>query len=272
MTIRSALPILLVSALVLSGCRTARNYTDPAGPRLAAPVPASSVEPTDSPLRVVSFNVELGREIDRALDVLRTDSNLATADLLLLQEMDGDGVRRIARALGMGFVYYPASLDLETGRDFGNAVLSRWPIVADQKILLPGVAPFGRRRRTATAATLQVGTVQLRAYSVHLGTLVNVGPVAQRRQFDAVLADAARYERVVLGGDLNTSAVGERAVARGFSWPTKDGPRTLTWGRWDHIFFKGLDGVDPEASGTVMDVRGASDHRPVWADALLPSG
>lgn len=271
MTSRSALPILLLSIVTLTACRTAGNYTDPAGPRYAPPVP-TSVVPGDSSLRVVSFNVQFGREIDRALNVLRDDPDLQGVDVLLLQEMDADGVRRIARALDMGFVYYPASRDLGNGRDFGNAVLSRWPIVDDAKILLPGIAPFGRRRRTATAATLQIGDVQLRVYSVHLGTLVNVGPVAQRLQFDVVLADAARYRHVVLGGDLNTSAVGGRAVDRGFAWPTKDGPPTLTWGRWDHIFFKGLDGAGPEATGTVMDVRGASDHRPVWADAHLPSG
>jgi hypothetical protein len=43
---------------------------------------------------------------------------------------------------------------------------------------------------------------------------------------------------------------------------------TTTGGRWDHIFVKGLT-APVAAAGTVSRVRGASDHRPVWAIAVL---
>lgn len=54
----------------------------------------------------------------------------------------------------------------------------------------------------------------------------------------------------------------------GYSWPTERGPRTTAGGRWDHIFFKGLSTPDA-AAGTVRKIRGASDHLPVWAIAIL---
>jgi hypothetical protein len=55
----------------------------------------------------------------------------------------------------------------------------------------------------------------------------------------------------------------------GYLWPTEEGPRTIVWGRFDHIFFKGLESPDSLAAGTVLDVRDASDRRPVWAVGIL---
>lgn len=265
---RLAWPLALA---VLGGCVTSRGYMDPAGPRYAAPVPpaASDGRGGSDTLRVVAFNVQYAQHVDSAIAVLTSEPGLEDADVVLLQEMDDEGTRRIAEALRMGYVYYPAIFHLENERDFGNAVLSRWPIVADDKILLPHVAPFGRSRRIATAVTLMVSGAPVRVYSVHLGTVVNVGPLAQRAQFRAVLADAARHERVVIGGDMNTTSVGGMARDRGYAWPTEDGPRTLRWGRWDHIFLKGLGSPEEDPSGTVLDVRSASDHRPVWARAIV---
>ena len=262
--------VAVLGAVALSGgCRTGHNYLDPAGPRYAAAAPDAAERTSPDTLRVVAFNVEHAERIDSAIAVLTGEAALRDVDLVLLQEMDADGTRRVAEALGMGFVYYPATSYIETGRDFGNAVLSRWPFEDDAKLLLPHVAPFGRTRRTATAATLRVGEVRVRVYSVHLGTLVNVGPSAQRAQFEAILADAAGHDHVVIGGDMNTAAVGDVAVDRGYAWPTEDGPRTLFWGRFDHIFFRGLHPPRREASGTIEDNRGASDHLPVWAVGLL---
>jgi endonuclease/exonuclease/phosphatase (EEP) superfamily protein YafD len=85
-----------------------------------------------------------------------------------------------------------------------------------------------------------------------------------------ILDDAARYPRVVVGGDMNSHGVGRVARAAGYAWVTERGPRTTRFGRWDHIFLRGFAvPADPMAAGTVMDVRGSSDHRPVWATAVL---
>jgi endonuclease/exonuclease/phosphatase family metal-dependent hydrolase len=85
----------------------------------------------------------------------------------------------------------------------------------------------------------------------------------------AIIEDAARYERVVIGGDMNAFTVGSVARERGYTWPTEHGPHTTRLGRWDHIFLKGLVSPDSGGAGTVLDVRHASDHRPVWALAVL---
>jgi endonuclease/exonuclease/phosphatase family metal-dependent hydrolase len=264
--------VLLVLLLSIAACRTGRNYPQTEGPRYAgAPdtVPAASHQREDT-LHVVSFNIAFARHVDSAMVVLSSDAALRGADIVLLQEMNEDGTRRIAASLGMWYVYYPAIYHTRAQRDFGNAVLSRWPIVDDAKLLLPHVSRYAGTQRTATAATIRVGETAIRVYSTHLGTLADIGAEPRRAQLRAILADAAPYSRVIIGGDMNNGAVGDVARQGGFAWPTEAGPSTTRLGRWDHIFLKGMRTPDSAAAGTVLDVRHASDHRPVWAKAIVP--
>lgn len=256
---------------VLGGCRTGRNYTSPTGPRYAGGPPAVSAGPRLSPkaLRIVSFNIELANHVDSAIAVLTSDTAVQGADIVLLQEMDQEGTRRIADTLGLGYVYYPAVFRFKTQRPLGNAVLSRWPIVEDRKIFLPHLSRIVRSQRVATAATIRVGSHPVRVYSVHLATMAGLAPVARRDQLRTVLADAERYERVVIGGDMNDEGIGQLALEAGYAWPTQRGPSTTRVGRLDHIFIKGLASPSRGAAGTVLDARGSSDHLPVWAIALL---
>jgi endonuclease/exonuclease/phosphatase family metal-dependent hydrolase len=223
-------------------------------------------------LRIVSFNIEFARRIDGAIALLASDPALQGADVILLQEMDAAGTQRVAHALGMWYVYYPALFHRRTRRDFGNAVLSRWPIVADAKLVLPHPSRYARTHRTATAATLRVGASRVRVYSTHLGTIADIGSGRRREQLRAILADAAGHPLVVIGGDLNDATIGLLAHEAGYAWPTRHGAPTTRFGRWDHIFLKGLESPDTAASGTVADARRVSDHRPVWAIGILRRG
>jgi len=262
---------LLATVAALCGCRTGRNYDAADGPRFAgAAAPAAGLRGNGpDTIRVVSFNIKYSRHIDSAIHVLQSDTSVRAADVVLLQEMDEAGTRRIANALAMSYTYYPATYLVSRKKDFGNAVLSRWPIVADEKIVLPHHSRFHRTQRTATAATIRVRTTDVRVYSTHLGTMADVMPSERRNQFRALLADAAKYPHVVIGGDLNNHGVGRVASEKGYAWPTERGPRTIALWRWDHIFFRGLTLPDSASSGTVRDVRGASDHKPVWAAGIV---
>ena len=251
-----------------AGCRTASNHTDALGPRYAG-TPAAVALPatTGAPdaLRLVTFNIQFAKHVDRAIEVLNAGEPLQGADIITLQEMDADGTRRIADALGMAYVYDPAVLHRRTRRDFGNAILSRWPIVEDRKVILPHLARFENTQRVATAATVLVGDVAVRVYSVHLATWVEVGPGARRDQVQAILADARPYERVIVSGDMNSYGIGAAFQVAGYRWPTEHNPATDRWFKWDHIFLKGLDAPERDSTGVFRETRGASDHRPVWA-------
>jgi endonuclease/exonuclease/phosphatase family metal-dependent hydrolase len=259
---------LALLAILLTSCRTGRNYPAPAEPRYAG-----VAEPVDRPvpdtLRIVSFNIKYAERVDSALVVLTTEPELRTADVLLLQEMDVNGTRTIAQRLNLSYVYYPAIFRHRSAKDFGNAVLSRWPIVADSKIVLPHVSRYARTQRTATAATIRIGTIELRVYSTHLGTPADISSGARQAQLEAIIADAASHPRVVIGGDMNSATVGAVAAEAGFSWPTRHVPATSSFGTWDHIYTRGLGAPERAAAGTVMNIRNASDHRPVWVLALL---
>jgi endonuclease/exonuclease/phosphatase family metal-dependent hydrolase len=208
--------------------------------------------------------------VDSAVAVLLSEPDLVDADVVLLQEMDEAGAQRTADALGMGYVYYPAMLSRSTGRHFGNAVLSRWPILSDEKLVLPHLAVFGQTQRIAVIATIQVGGRRLRVYSVHLATAMDQAERDRRDQMRAILDDAGLHPYVVIGGDLNSQGLAAMAEERGFTWPTREGPWTAPVGRLDHIVFRGLVPPATAASGTVEDNRGASDHRPVWAVGVIP--
>ena len=258
--------------LVAGACQTGRNYTSMEGPRYAGEPPveaASRAARTPAALRIVSFNVEYAIQVDSAIAVLTSEPALRGADLVLLQEMDEQATQRIADTLGMWYVYYPAVFRFNTQRDLGNAVLSRWPIIQDRKIVLPHLSRVVRSQRVATAATVRVNQSLVRVYSVHLGTMAGLAPGARRDQLRTILADAEPQAHVVIGGDMNDPGIGQIAREAGYAWPTQHGPNTTRVGRLDHIFVKGLGTPDSGAAGTVLNVRRASDHLPVWAIALL---
>jgi len=268
----------LGAALLALGAGTAcwsYNYTSPLGPRYTtsvapAPTPTPAAHRDERALRVVTFNVQYGRQVDRAIALIDSTPELRDADVIMLQEMDAPATRRIADALHMASVYYPASIARKTRRDFGNAILSRWPIAADEKVVLPHHARFEGTQRIATAATIVVNGLPVRVYSVHLATMVELGPGSRRDQVRAVIADAAEYPRVIVSGDMNSSSIGKDFKQAGFVWVTEHNPHTHHFWTFDHVFLKGLAPLESTATGVVHDALGASDHRPVWALVALP--
>ena len=261
---------LLAGVLLLAACRTGDNYVGSDAPRHAG-VAAHAVDPGPADtLRVVTFNIAFAREIDAAIELLSSHPDLRDADVLLLQEMDAPATERIAQALGMRWVYYPAIRSRRTDRDFGNAVLSSWPIVADARLVLPHRAGMSGTQRIATGVSIAFGRDTVRVYSTHLGAAFEIGDAARRDQMAAILHDAARYERVVIGGDLNDEDAGRVALERGYDWPTREGPRTTAVARWDHVLTRGFAPPPSTATGTVVEADGISDHRPVWV-RLVPA-
>ncbi len=264
-----ATPALWLWAAV-GACAPAINLLSLTGPRFEGryalePPPAAS---PDSSLRVVSFNIRFAREIERAIEVLREDS-LRGADILALQEMDEVGTDRIARALGYDYALYPAVIHPTSGRYFGPAVLSRWPIERSWKVLLPHRGWTRGQRRTATAAIVRVRNTRVLAYAVHLETPVQVSEAERRDQALAVLKDAEAFRGpVVIAGDFNSEGIGLLLTREGYVWLTKWVGPTVAWFSWDHVFVRGLSPARPRSAGVVRDVRGASDHHPVWAVAV----
>jgi endonuclease/exonuclease/phosphatase family metal-dependent hydrolase len=260
------------TAAAIAGCARATNLLDLRTPAFSGEyAPRNPDTAFTSQIRIVTFNIKLGRRIDRAIEVLRSDS-LRDADILALEEMDDAGADRIARALHLNYVYYPGSIHPTDHRYFGPAVLSRWPIERSWKLFLPHKSRLRHQQRTATVAELHLHGRRIRVYAVHLETPFRFSDAARKDQVRTILADAAGFNGpVVIAGDFNSYGIGPFLVRRGYRWLTARLDPTISIFSWDHIFVRRLTPSRPPSAGVVRQVHGASDHRPVWA-VVVPEG
>jgi endonuclease/exonuclease/phosphatase family metal-dependent hydrolase len=230
---------------------------------------------------VVSYNIQYGENVDAALVDLNRTPYLADADVLLLQEMDPEGAERMARELGYNYVYQAASLHPHHDRLFGNAVLSRWPIVGQRLLVLPHPHPVTGHRRIAVVADLDVAGLPVRAVSVHVATVIRELD-ARLDQATAALDSLADVPGpVIIGGDFNTlTDYGRRLTMRLFrkagfrraGSPTSPTVRQKLW-LWpsqrlvlDHVFTRDLE----LGAAGVFQGATASDHYPLWARFGFP--
>jgi endonuclease/exonuclease/phosphatase family metal-dependent hydrolase len=219
---------------------------------------------------VVTFNVEKGLKVREAVNALSQHRQLEAADIVLLQEMNADGVAVAAEALRMNSIYYPASREPKGGTDWGNAILTPWPIEDTRKLLLPHRSRGSGRARIAVSARVRLPAGPVRVSSVHLGSPFGMGGGSRRDQAGVILADAeVSTDPVIVAGDFNSHGIGRLFEERGYCWPTKHVGHSVRGFSFDHVFARGLC-VPPSSAGVARDVRDASDHRPVWAVVGTP--
>ena len=219
---------------------------------------------------MVTLNLKYSRRTATAIQLLREVEALRHADVVALQEMDDSGTEAIARALALNYVYYPGAVHPKTRKNFGNAILTPWPITADSKLLLPHPGRFRKMVRIAVAATIRIRDVPVRCYSVHLETPLAVNADQRRDQVKAVVDDAQPFPRVIVAGDFNNEAIVARLFQEaGYHWITRDVGDTISHWAWDHIFARGLRLRDFASVGALAEKRDVSDHKPVWAELVL---
>jgi len=226
-------------------------------------------------IKVISWNIKFAEKMDQAISELQSITALQAADVLLLQEMDETAVDDIAQTLGYNHVYFPASVHNQTGRNFGNAILSVWPLTNPKKILLPHENPTNQQTRNAVQATAVIAGQDVQLVSVHTETIW-LSDEKRKEQVDALVAaiepDA---EIVIVGGDFNTVSEGEvTAVADRFTEIGMDHvsagaePTVIKAGlaiTADHVFARGVTLIE---NGVWLETE-ASDHFPVWVHLTL---
>lgn len=270
--------VLFLICSVLSGCTMTHritNFTQVDSPRFADFNVSKIDPPAPAAIRVVSYNVMLCERLPAVIKILKEAENLKDADFICLQEVDEGALKTLAEATGYNYVYYPSAIHPHSNKNFGTAVLSRWPLKDDQKILLPHAQKdrFHKMQREAVGVTATVKEREMRIYSLHLGVIISAQ--ARREQVEAVLASLPQDPRpAIICGDFNTfadmhiQAIRSAFAHAGFLLATD---KVWTYKYWylfnkktalDHIFYKGLRLVN---SGNVVD-RSASDHLPLWAE------
>jgi endonuclease/exonuclease/phosphatase family metal-dependent hydrolase len=262
---------LAAPALLLVACRPVANYDGSQWPLYSGSYAGKAAE-HDGTLKVITWNIHFAEGIAAAQHELSQVPELLGADIILLQEMDEAGTETLARELGYNYVYYPASLHTANDKQFGEAILARWPISEPRKVILPYRSPKNDQIRIATGAVVTVEGRPVLTYSAHVETLL-LGPRRQLAQAEAVAQDAGQeYPLVVLGGDFNTvtpwsiHALEERYSRHGLERVSRGSGPTFEFAglelTLDHIFARGLR---PLAVGVYRDTQ-ASDHYPLWVE------
>ena len=271
---------MFLCLVLLTGCGLKTGYAPSSVTVHRGAVNANAPAPIDS-VRVVSWNIRYGENLEQAIDEIRANPELAGADIILLQEMGPDGTRRMAEELGMHHIYGGAAVHPHHKKLFGNAVLSRWPIINDKVLILPHETLLTGHRRIAVAADIDLGGMTVRAISIHTATVV----MDQGKRIEQ--AKAARDSLggfagpVVIGGDYNTVSEYDvtllRQVMRRLRMKTVRLPAGPTISNkykklpgsesvLDHIFCKEFE---PGSRGVVRQAL-ASDHYPIWAVLAVP--
>ncbi len=247
------------------------NYEDPRGP-LWQGAYAEETPEFNGRLQVVTYNINFGLEIEQAITEMNTFPPLQNADIVLLQEMDEEGTDKLARALNYNYVYYPASIHSH-GRNFGNAILAKWPLTDPEKIFLPHRSLISRQLRIAIQATVQIEQTAVLVYCVH----TEVYTSSRRHRNEQIVAVSQHIDTnhpyVIVGGDFNT--VSRRSIKRLVNYMAEAGleraskgagptvsKMKLTPSAADHIFARGFR---PHGRGAIKKAK-ASDHFPVWVE------
>ena len=228
-------------------------------------------------LRVLCYNIHHAAGVDRKLDVPRIARVIQSVqpDLVALQEVDRNTTRtskvdqaaELARLTRMNHVF-GANIAFQGGQ-FGNAILSRFPITEHRNHLLPNVD--AGEQRGVLAATIHVSKDRsLRLLATHFD---HRRPDAERlasAKFVNQLTAKQPEMPMIFAGDLNDVPTSRTLQEIGRTWirtnarimptiPVGQPARQI-----DYIF------VRPKTSWTLVETRVlaealASDHRAIFA-------
>ncbi|SDX68028.1 Metal-dependent hydrolase, endonuclease/exonuclease/phosphatase family [Modestobacter sp. DSM 44400] len=246
----------------------------------------------------MTFNVHHGVGDDGRHDLARVAQLLAStdADVICLQEVDrhfgprSEGVDQallLARALDMGLAWGPAIDRPGTPerRQYGNALLSRLPVLDRAVHLLPG----GGEPRSALRVRVRLNGCALWVTTTHLSSRSAADRAAQAAA--VVELHTGPGEAGVVAGDLNADAGAPEldALRQRFAdaWPLAS-VRADQGGRWSLHRDEGrthparrphvrIDQVWVSAGVTVpaaqvLDGSACSDHHPLLVDLGVRSG
>lgn len=235
-----------------------------------------------APVRVLTFNVHHGAGPDGRVDLDRLAAEIRAtgADVVGLQEVDRHYGERSGSAdqpgvlgalLGM-HVVFGAHVDLDplapgaARRQYGTAILTRFPVLSWSDTLLPAAGPAAEPRGLLEAV-LAAPSGPVRVATTHLAHDSGTARLAQARFVVDRLAGSA--EPVLLLGDLNAPPQAPE-IALLTAWSADAGadgeptfPAAAPVERIDYVLAEGRilsHEVRPTAS---------SDHRPVLAAVLV---
>lgn len=220
-----------------------------------------------STMRLMTFNIRHAKGLDGRvhLDRIIEEILIVNPDIISLQEVDRynirsgfrDQVKEIGDALGMAWAFSPS---LKLGwMQYGNAVLSKYPIQSSQMFVLPS----DKELRTILQVDIQAGEKTLRVLNTHLG-------VSERDRQGQMPLLMKLIEEVqgptILMGDFNMEIDHPLMAAIKGSWQKAAESKATVLGgaEIDHIFHN----TNGSAINAWTIPTEASDHLPVIVDMV----
>ena len=238
--------------------------------------------------RVLTYNIHRAIGVDRrfrpgrVIEILRHYD----ADLVLLQEVDDgaprsrelDLAKELARASDYPFYAVGHNVSLRRGR-YGNATLSRFPILRERNIDLSVAESWIRRGCQHTRMEISAGKT-LEVFNLHLGLsarerLKQVHLLARSNELSSLPPETV----VLVGGDFNdwrsllwplfTEKLGFQCASEGSNGrlrTIRTYPSFSPQGPLDRIYYRGPIQLAGARRCRLKVSRVASDHLPIIAD------
>jgi endonuclease/exonuclease/phosphatase family metal-dependent hydrolase len=229
-------------------------------------------------MRIVTYNIHKGRGVDGLTSIKRIADVLEEldADIIALQEVFSvcdshqGQVESIASRLGLQSVF--GCTRRHAGRPYGNAILTKWPIVAAHDM---DISWSHREKRGCIRADLKTPRGTLHVFNIHMGTSY----FERRHQVRHLLSSRQIHEDLsgprVLVGDFNEWIKGltTRMLSEKFESLNlelhlrrrRSYPGFLPLFHLDHIYFERPLHLDKAELIRTRLSRVASDHLPLIA-------
>ncbi|ASS65196.1 MULTISPECIES: endonuclease/exonuclease/phosphatase family protein [unclassified Paenibacillus] len=234
-------------------------------------------------IRFMTYNIQHGMGMDGSIDIRRTAAVIAGAgpDIVFLQEVDrfvsrsgeADQMMSLAELTGLAHVQFGRSIGLEGG-EYGNGILSRYPLQRLALLELPGEEP-----RSALVCRADLSSGQEAGLGLHLiATHLDYGSGRCQLDSAASIRQASTLWQgapAVLAGDFNAIAGSPvlmelqndwRTAPGGMDIPTYPSPKPDC--QLDYLFLNHSERWG-ETSVQAWPGREASDHLPIVMDAVL---
>jgi endonuclease/exonuclease/phosphatase family metal-dependent hydrolase len=229
-------------------------------------------------MRIVTYNIHKGRGMDGRTSIKRIANVLGEldADIIALQEVFGvcdaeEGqVEALASELGLKAAF--GCTRHHRGRPYGNAILTRWPILEARDM---DISWHRRERRGCIRVDLKTPKGPLHVFNIHMGTSF----FERRHQVKSLLSSKALDDGLtgprVLVGDFNewTKGLTTRLLSDKFESLNlqlhvrrrRSYPGLLPMLHLDHIYFERP--LHVEKAELIRNRRSkiASDHLPLVA-------
>lgn len=230
-------------------------------------------------LKFVSYNIAANPSTEMILGDLQKNSTLNDADFIVLQEVvspiskDDSTAKALAAKLKMNFVFSPNIV--LWNQDYGNAILSKWPLVSMKKVYLPRSTKENCNQRSFIVGVYRTPHGDIQVASAHLSVIFSDtiwGRDNQRTaQFEVGLKRLNETNLpTFVAGDLNTAHPGgtsrllKMTKNLGYANAQPKPGRTNKYHRFqlDRAFSRG--GFTVVNSGIEYQAI-SSDHFPVWS-------